>query len=95
MQVPEGLESKGSTSLNKGKLYISKTSHPCVLEAYSMQFQKDFWMFLKSRSEEIVAEGCMVLSFIGRRCTDPTTEESCYQWELLAQALHSMVSEVL
>ncbi|KAJ7957776.1 Jasmonate O-methyltransferase [Quillaja saponaria] len=95
-QVPVGLGSDcGTIVLNKGKLYISKSSPPSVLEAYSLQFQKDFSEFLKSRSEEMVAGGRMVLSFMGRKSMDPTTEDSCYQWELLAQALMSMVSEGL
>lgn len=95
LQVPPGLESKdGRGSWNKGKIYISKTSPDCVLEAYSSQFQKDWSVFLKSRAEEIVGGGRMVLSFMGRRSTDPRSKESCYQWELLARALMSMVSEV-
>lgn len=93
-QVPVGLESNAITAINKRKLYVSKTSPQCVLNAYSLQFQKDFSLFLKARSEEMVPGGCMVLSFMGRRSTDPTTDESCYQWELLAQALMSLVSEV-
>ncbi|CAK7346332.1 unnamed protein product [Dovyalis caffra] len=94
-QVPAGLESSARTTLNRGKLYISKTSPQCVLEAYSLQFQTDFSVFLKSRSKEMVPGGCMLLSFMGRRSTDPTTDESCYHWELLAQALMSMVPEGL
>ncbi|KAJ9674770.1 hypothetical protein PVL29_023979 [Vitis rotundifolia] len=95
-QVPPGLASKdGRGSWNKGKIYISKTSPDCVLEAYSSQFQKDWSVFLKSRAEEIVGGGRMVLSFMGRRSTDPRSKESCYQWELLARALMSMVSEGL
>ncbi|KAF3446349.1 hypothetical protein FNV43_RR11528 [Rhamnella rubrinervis] len=94
-QVPGGLESDAKTALNKGKLYISKSSPQIVLEAYSLQFQKDFSMFLKCRSEELVSGGRMVLSFIGRSASDPTTDDSCYHWELLAQALMSMVSEGL
>lgn len=95
LQVPPGLESKdGRGSWNKGKIYISKTSPDCVLEAYSSQFQKDWSVFLKSRAEEIVWGGRMVLSFMGRRSTDPRSKESCYQWELIARALMSMVSEV-
>ncbi|EEF52611.1 probable jasmonic acid carboxyl methyltransferase 2 [Ricinus communis] len=92
-QVPTGLERYVSNPVNKGKIYISKSSPSFVLEAYSKQYQKDFSMFLKSRSEELVPGGCMVLSFMGRRSSDPTTEESCYHWELLAKALMSMVSE--
>ncbi|XP_021892796.1 jasmonate O-methyltransferase-like [Carica papaya] len=91
LHVPAGLGS--NEVVNKGKLYISKSSPECVLEAYSVQFQKDFSTFLKSRSEELVHGGRMFLSFMGRRCSDPTTEESCYQWELLAQALMTMAGE--
>lgn len=78
---------------NMGKIYISKTSPKSAHKAYALQFQTDFWVFLRSRSEELVPGGRMVLSFLGRRSLDPTTEESCYQWELLAQALMSMAKE--
>ncbi|XP_050228018.1 probable jasmonic acid carboxyl methyltransferase 2 [Mercurialis annua] len=94
-QIPPGLESNVRNPMNKGKIYISKSSPSFVLEAYSEQYRKDFSTFLKSRSQEIVAGGCMVLSFMGRRSSDPTTDESGYQWELLAKALMSMVAEGL
>ncbi|KAM1223572.1 hypothetical protein ACFX10_042429 [Malus domestica] len=95
-QVPPGLDCQAAgKALNKGKIYISKTSPQYVLEAYSLQFHKDFLLFLKSRAEEIVGGGRMVLSLIGRSSSDPSTQESCYQWELLAHALMSMVSESL
>ncbi|GFZ10350.1 jasmonic acid carboxyl methyltransferase [Actinidia rufa] len=94
-QVPPALDSKARTPLNRGKLYISKTSPHCVLEAYLSQFEKDLFLFLKSRSEEMVPGGRMVLSFMGRRSVDPSAEESCYHWELLARALMSMASEGL
>ncbi|KAM1223574.1 hypothetical protein ACFX10_042431 [Malus domestica] len=77
-------------------MYISKTSPQYVLDAYSLQFHKDFLLFLKSRAEEIVGGGRMVLSLLGRSSADPSTQESCYvQWELLAHALMRMVSEGL
>ncbi|EXC25061.1 Jasmonate O-methyltransferase [Morus notabilis] len=94
-QVPPGLESNAKTVLNKGKIYISKSSPQCVLDAYSKQFQEDFSLFLRSRSVEIVDGGRMVLSFLGRTSSDPTIDDGCYQWELLALALMSMVSEGL
>ncbi|KAL0699714.1 hypothetical protein Bca4012_055836 [Brassica carinata] len=78
---------------NKGKIYLSKTSPKSAHKAYALQFQTDFLVFLRSRSEELVPGGRMVLSFLGRSSLDPTTEESCYQWELLAQALMSMANE--
>ena len=79
---------------NKGKIYLSKTSPMNAHKAYALQFQTDFSVFLRSRSEELVPGGRMVLSFLGRSSPDPTTEEGCYQWELLAQALMSMAKEV-
>ncbi|XVE69842.1 hypothetical protein DITRI_Ditri10aG0024000 [Diplodiscus trichospermus] len=94
-QVPDGLESNAFRHLNKGKVYISKTSPQSVLDAYSLQFQNDFSEFMKSRSQELVPGGRMVLSFMGRRSADPTTEASCHHWELLAQAIMSLVKEGL
>ncbi|KAK6258295.1 hypothetical protein SCA6_012769 [Theobroma cacao] len=88
-QVPEGLES------NKGNIYIANTSPPDVLKAYYEQFQQDFSLFLKCRSEELVEGGRMVLTFLGRRSDDPSSKECCYIWELLAMALNDMVFEGL
>lgn len=73
---------------------MASTSPPCVLTAYYEQFQRDFSLFLKCRSEELVAEGRMVLTFLGRKSQDPSSKECCYIWELLATALNNMVSEV-
>ncbi|KAK2452361.1 S-adenosyl-L-methionine:benzoic acid/salicylic acid carboxyl methyltransferase [Trifolium repens] len=92
-QVPSGLKDESGRGLNKGKLYISKSSPNCVLEAYAQQFQNDFSCFLESRSQEIAHEGRMVLSLMGRESMDPTSTNGFYQWELLAQALMTMVSE--
>ncbi|KAK6237424.1 hypothetical protein QUC31_002893 [Theobroma cacao] len=89
VQVPEGLES------NKGNIYIANTSPPDVLKAYYEQFQQDFSLFLKCRSEELVEGGRMVLTFLGRRSDDPSSKECCYIWELLAMALNDMVFEGL
>ncbi|KAE8675255.1 Jasmonate O-methyltransferase [Hibiscus syriacus] len=93
-QVPVGLESYALEHLNKGKVYISKSSPQSVLNAYSMQFQADFSGFMKS-SQELVPGGRMVLSFLGRNSIDPAAAEACYQWELLAKALMSLVKEGL
>ncbi|MBA0688318.1 hypothetical protein Goari_006118 [Gossypium aridum] len=87
-QVPQGLES------NKGNIYMASTSPPNVLKAYYEQFQQDFSLFLKCRSEELVDGGRMVLTFLGRRTDDPSSKECCYIWELLAMALNDMVLEV-
>ncbi|CAA3029293.1 jasmonate O-methyltransferase-like [Olea europaea subsp. europaea] len=82
-----------SQPLNKGKIYLSKNSMGCVFDAYLLQFKRDLSFFLKSRSEEMVDDGSMVLSFMGRVSADPSCEESCMQWDLLAQALMSMALE--
>lgn len=94
-QVPPALDNMEGMQANKGKLYLSKSSPVCVVEAYLSQYRKDFSLFLKSRSEEMVQGGRMVLSFMGRTDVDSTTEQSCFQWELLAQALMSLASEGL
>ncbi|KAM7517203.1 hypothetical protein LguiA_006786 [Lonicera macranthoides] len=94
-QVPPALGNKINGSLNKGKIYISDSSPISVLDAYLLQFQDDFSMFLKSRSEEMIAGGRMVLSFMGRSSANASAPEGCYQWELLARALMTMASEGL
>ena len=87
-QVPQGLEG------NERNIYMASSSPPSVLKAYFEQFQSDFSMFLRCRSEELVEGGSMVLTFLGRRNDDPSSKECCYIWELLALALNDMVSEV-
>ena len=91
-QVPPELLNKQIT--NKGKIYLSKTSSPALIDAYASQFQRDFSLFLKLRSEETVPGGRMVLSLMARRTPDPVSDESCLLWDLLAQALQGLVSEV-
>ncbi|KAL7155330.1 hypothetical protein ABFS83_03G068200 [Erythranthe nasuta] len=86
-QVPPSLD------MNKGKIYISKTSPPCVVKAYVSQFEKDFFLFLRSRAHEMVAGGRMLLSFMGRISPEASAEVGSHQWELLAHALTSMASE--
>ncbi|XP_074270441.1 putative jasmonic acid carboxyl methyltransferase 2 [Silene latifolia] len=93
-QVPLGLEGKDDPKmLNKGKVYLSVTSPGHVIDAYRLQFRKDFTTFLKCRSEEMVLGGRMVLSFMGRRSIDHTFEEDYYPMEFIAQALMTMVSQ--
>lgn len=94
MQVPLALDMKADIHLNKGKIYISKTSPASVVKAYLSQYEKDFFVFLRSRAEEMVARGRMVLSFMGRRSPEASAEVGSHQWELLAQALMSMALEV-
>ncbi|KAL4579697.1 hypothetical protein LXL04_015855 [Taraxacum kok-saghyz] len=88
-QVPEGIEN------NKANIYMGKTSPLNVFEAYQKQFHTDFETFLRLRHEEIVIGGCMVLTFLGRSNVDPTTDNGCRVFELLAQSLLDMLKEGL
>nr|CAD1842774.1 unnamed protein product [Ananas comosus var. bracteatus] len=78
---------------NKGKIYISHISPPSVFEAYKKQFKRDFSLFLKCRREEVVEGGHMVLTFVARRSSNPSTPLlGSYLWELLAKTLMDMAS---
>ncbi|KAG9453926.1 hypothetical protein H6P81_006830 [Aristolochia fimbriata] len=94
-RVPAGLRTEEGLPLNKGKIYISKTSPPGVWEAYLKQFQSDFSVFLKHRSKEIIPDGRMIIIFRGRPTPDPTGEQASYNypWEMMADSLSLMVQE--
>ncbi|XP_038723813.1 S-adenosyl-L-methionine:benzoic acid/salicylic acid carboxyl methyltransferase 3-like [Tripterygium wilfordii] len=94
-QVPPELTDKENPLINKGKVCISKTSPPAVINAYRNQFLKDFSSFLKSRSEEVVSGGRMVFTFGGRITADPTLDESCLTWDYLGLAFQDLVSQGL
>ncbi|KFK28316.1 hypothetical protein AALP_AA8G500400 [Arabis alpina] len=87
-KVPEGLEK------NSSSVYITSSSLPSEYKAYLNQFQIDFTTFLKMRSEEMVSNGRMVLTFIGRSTLDnPLYRDCCHFWTLLSKSLHDLVSE--
>ncbi|KAL8092362.1 benzoate carboxyl methyltransferase-like [Apium graveolens] len=88
-QVPEKLVE------NKGNINIARASPPSVYEAYFNQFKRDFTTFLRMRSEEIIPDGRMVLTLLGRGVSDPNSEECCYIHELLAKSLQDLVAEGL
>ena len=88
------MTNEGGLQLNKGKIYISKTSPLGVRKAYLSQFQEDFLLFLKCRSPELVPGGRMVLIIHGREFADPTIRESSYTMEILADAISYLVSQV-
>ncbi|KAI3979283.1 hypothetical protein MKX01_007759 [Papaver californicum] len=80
---------------NQRKIYISKSNPLSITEAYLKQFKSDFTSSLKCRSGELVKGGRMVLTLLGRRSADPTSEECCYFWEILALALSDIVLKKL
>ncbi|KAJ0263810.1 Salicylate/benzoate carboxyl methyltransferase [Hirschfeldia incana] len=90
-KVPENLEN------NKENVYISNSSPQSAFKAYLNQFQIDFTMFLRLRSEEIVSNGRMVLSFIGRNTlnNDAFYRDCCHVWTLLSKSLCDLVLEGL
>lgn len=94
VQVPLGLLDSDFKPINKGKMYISNTSCPAVSLAYFKQFQKDFSLFLKSRSVELHFEGRIVILMLGRRTEDHSDKSTTVLWELLDQSLAIMVSQV-
>ncbi|CAI0554978.1 unnamed protein product [Linum tenue] len=55
-QVPPELSDKRDPLINKGKVFISRTSSPAVIGAYKSQYRKDFCSFLQARSEVVVSD---------------------------------------
>lgn len=95
LQVPPGIYDEQGRSKNKGKVYISESSPPCVFRAYLKQFQEDFFLFLRLRSQELVNGGKMVLIFLGRESQDPVHDRgNSFLWELLSRSLAYLVSKV-
>ncbi|KAJ9169927.1 hypothetical protein P3X46_018069 [Hevea brasiliensis] len=83
--------------VNKGNIYLAKTSPPSVHRAYLNQFEKDMKAFLSCRSEEIIQGGHMFITIYGR---DDNYDDSSHKytpnmWELLGITLNDMVSEGL
>ncbi|KAK9164210.1 hypothetical protein Syun_005112 [Stephania yunnanensis] len=93
-QVPKGLENEEG-ALNKGNIYIASTTFPTVSRAYYEQFNHDFSSFLKSRSEEVLAGGRAILTFMGRRTEDPSCDENCTAWKMISLALNDIAQEGL
>ncbi|KAL1133927.1 hypothetical protein V6Z11_A12G072200 [Gossypium hirsutum] len=94
-KVPPALYDEHGKSINKGNVYISESSPPSVSQAYYKQFQEDFSLFLKSRSEELVTGGRMVLILLGRIGQDHVDRGNSFFWEILSRSLAISVSQVL
>ncbi|KAJ4764843.1 S-adenosyl-L-methionine-dependent methyltransferase superfamily protein [Rhynchospora pubera] len=82
-------------SPNRGNIYIGKTSSPLVVKLHQDQFQRDFSVFLKSRFEELVPGGQIVLTFLGRNKVDIYNGEMSSIWGLVSESINSMVLEGL
>ncbi|KAK9700031.1 hypothetical protein RND81_08G212500 [Saponaria officinalis] len=66
-QVPLGVRSEDGVELNKGNILASHTSTPYIQQTYFAQFKHDFTSFLTCRSQEVVTNAHMLLSFAGRK----------------------------
>ncbi|KAK7309898.1 hypothetical protein RJT34_07001 [Clitoria ternatea] len=92
-RVPPGLYDGQGRSLNKGCVYICESSPSVVSQAYTQQFQQDFSLFLRSRSEELVVGGRMVLIFLGRRGPEHVDRGNSFFWEILSRSFAILVSQ--
>ncbi|XP_024047335.1 salicylate carboxymethyltransferase [Citrus clementina] len=92
-KVPPTLYNEMGESINKGNIYISESSPSAVSKAYFKQFQEDFTLFLRSRSEELVVGGRMVLILLGRIGPDHVDRGNSFFWELLSRSLAILVSQ--
>lgn len=81
----------GGGVVNKGRIYVSESSPAMVLDAYRLQFQSDFSLFLSCRAEEVRQGGLLILTFVARRTKLPSAHD-CYIWDLLADALVDMAA---
>ncbi|XP_057448079.1 probable methyltransferase TCM_000336 [Lotus japonicus] len=92
-KVPPALYDEEKRPLNKGCVYICESSPEVVPQAYYEQFQEDFSLFLRSRSEELVVGGRMVLIFLGRRGPEHVDRGNSFFWEILTRSFAILVSQ--
>uniref|UniRef100_A0A3N7F632 Uncharacterized protein n=1 Tax=Populus trichocarpa TaxID=3694 RepID=A0A3N7F632_POPTR len=92
-KVPPSLYDKQGKPINKGSIHISESSPPLVSQAYYAQFQEDFSLFLRSRSEELTTGGRMVLIMLGRIGPDHVDRGNSFYWELLSRSLAILATQ--
>ncbi|CAO2832575.1 unnamed protein product [Amaranthus hypochondriacus] len=94
-QVPAGLVNEQGRPINKGNVYMSETSSRAVGNAYWTQFENDFTTFLEYRSEEIVSNGCMLITLLGRPNNSDLFTWRTAELKIINQALIALISEGL
>lgn len=94
-KIPKIVSDQG-LPLNNGNIYITKSSPNAVKEAYLSQFEQDFSLFLKCRSDEIVPNGLMFLTLSGRGTEDLAADVPIIYWhEILTRGITELVKEGL
>ncbi|KNA20936.1 hypothetical protein SOVF_048010 [Spinacia oleracea] len=94
-KVPPRIYDDQRMSINKGNIYISETSPAKVGRIYRDQFEQDFTLFLKSRSKEVIANGCMLLTLRGRPSSTNPLTWTTFEFKIFTKTLASLVSEGL
>lgn len=92
-RVPQGIYDEQNMSINKNSIYLSRRSPIRAQEAYLKQFQEDFSLFLKSRSQELINGGKMVLILLGRDGPSHVDRGISILWEILYQSLATLVDQ--
>ncbi|XP_016498515.1 putative methyltransferase TCM_000336 isoform X2 [Nicotiana tabacum] len=92
-RIPSGIYDEDGRSMNKANIYISENSPPQVSEAYFEQFQEDFSLFLRSRSEELVTGGKMVLILLGREGLHHADRGNAFFWKILSRSLTNLFTK--
>ncbi|XP_039172744.1 7-methylxanthosine synthase 1 isoform X4 [Eucalyptus grandis] len=94
VQAPANLVSEFGSPLNKGHIYLARTTPKSVHEAYLDLFKRDMTLFLKSRSEELILGGRMLFTMIGRDASVNLSEDQVSNiYELLGMTISDMVQE--
>ncbi|ESQ44654.1 hypothetical protein EUTSA_v10003359mg, partial [Eutrema salsugineum] len=88
-KVPQGLEDSIKN------IYIRSGCSLNVCKSYMEQFQNDFYLFLRMRSEEMLPNGRMVLTFIGKKRGRSFMQRRFLPLFLLSDALVDLVLEGL
>ena len=94
MQVPKVLSSEERSPINKGQVYISEASSELVARSYLKQFEQDFTQFLECRSQEMVIQGRMLLTFRGRPSSSYFFTWQPWELQIFTTTLHSLIAEV-